>query len=216
MAVAALERRTHKERRADSDRRILQAAIELFAGKGYQRTTLVQIGELAGCTGTLISNRYGSKEGLLRAVLVHILNRLESSGDAAAPSRPSITPETDTPAPELLSTFVQAYFDDIVQSESRIRALYVIIGEALGSLPEIQDDVVKVNIVFRRAIEEIVSYGIARGDFPDHQSPQVTATLIVGLLRGVTQQILAEPDMDVRSLVEPTKASAGAIACNFG
>lgn len=64
--------RTQAERKAKSDARIIHAAIELFAEQGYVRTTLNDVGNRAGYTGGLVSNRFGSKAALLRIVLDNI------------------------------------------------------------------------------------------------------------------------------------------------
>jgi len=184
-------KRSQKERRADSDQRIVEAAIELFALRGYQKTSLIHIGQKAGFTGTLISNRFGSKERLLRAVLAHILNRFEADEQV-----------TDVQsASRQLEHFVATYIHDATTAQSRIRALYVIIGEALGSISSIEDEVVKVNQVFRNKIKEFIHLGITSGEFNPKTDPQAQAIIIVGLLRGVTMQILAEPTLNLKQLI---------------
>jgi len=178
-------RRSHKDRREESDRKIIQAAIELFAENGYQKTTLIQIGELAGYTGTLISNRFGSKDRLLRAVLAHILVRFQATETG---------PDKNISASKQLANFVAAYLLDVTKKQSRIRALYVIMGEALGSISNIQNDIIKVNVVFRERISEFIQAGLDNGEFKPGINVATEAIIIVGLLRGVTMQILAEPN----------------------
>lgn len=165
-------KRTHKQRRADSDTRILAAAIKLFSQHGYQKTTLIQIGAEAGYTGTLISNRFGSKEQLLRAVLAHILRRFEENENAN--QRPGLS------ATEQLRSFITEYLHDAVSQESRIRALYVIMGEALGSITGIEDEIIKVNRVFRAHVEQFVAEGVETGEFLPDLDPEMEAVIIVG------------------------------------
>jgi hypothetical protein len=62
-------RRTQRERTAESTRRLLDAAIELIAEKGFERTTAMEIGERAGYSRSMVRARYGSKEALLESVL---------------------------------------------------------------------------------------------------------------------------------------------------
>lgn len=228
MAQARPASRTNKERRQDSDNRMVQAAINLFAARGYQKTTLVQVGQEAGCTGTLVSNRFGSKEGLLRAVLAHILSRFVEDGEAqqqqtekmqAVLQDPSAALKSETgrakqPFPpdgnaiDYMNAFVATYLKDVVEKQSRIRALYVIMGEALGAIPEIEDDLVKVNVVFRNRVASYVNLGIETGEFNADLDPGLSAVIIVGLLRGVTMQLLAEPDnFDLKTIIPATQAS---------
>ena len=62
-------RRTQRERTAESTRRLLDAAVELIAEKGFERTTAMEIGERAGYSRSMVRARYGSKEALLESVL---------------------------------------------------------------------------------------------------------------------------------------------------
>ena len=62
-------RRTQRERTAESTRRLLDAAIELIAEKGFERTTAMEIGERAGYSRSMVRSKYGSKEALLESVL---------------------------------------------------------------------------------------------------------------------------------------------------
>ncbi|MEP3245369.1 MAG: TetR/AcrR family transcriptional regulator [Sneathiella sp.] len=189
--------RSNRERRQDSDARIIQAAIDLFASQGYQRTTLVQIGNLAGYTGTLISNRFGSKEKLLRAVLSYILNRFEDENSIDIPAERLASEGlggSQTFVTDRLLQFVASYFRDVSDQEGRIRALYVIMGEALGSLPEIEDEIIRVNHVFRNQIQTFLAEGVRRGEFAAAFNIDAAALAIVGLLRGVAMQILTEPE----------------------
>ncbi|USG61073.1 TetR/AcrR family transcriptional regulator [Sneathiella marina] len=200
--------RKNVDRRKDSNHRIIQAAMELFAENGYQRTTLIQIGRKAGYTGTLVSNRFGSKERLLRAVLALILNRFETSGNIDQPSNNS---DTVSIAVEL-SDFVAAYLEDVALRGTRIRALYVLMGEGMGSLPEITDEIAHVNEVFRGRISSFLESGKERGEFRDSLDILTTAVLIVGLLRGVAMQILVEPkSLALEDLVVATQKSIRSI-----
>jgi AcrR family transcriptional regulator len=48
--------------------RILQAAKQLFASRGYEKTSTVGIARLAGTSESQLMKHFGSKEGLLEAV----------------------------------------------------------------------------------------------------------------------------------------------------
>ena len=183
MAQSTKVRRSNKERRRDSDERIISAAIELFAQQGYLKTTLIQIGKVAGCTGTLVSNRFHSKEGLLRAVIAHIMSRFEDEERKDKPEKAS----------DKMRDFLELYFKDVAQNEVRIRALHVLIGEALGALPEIQDEITNVYTLFRGDIARFIRYGLQSGEYRDDLDIDQTSILIVGILRGITMQYLADP-----------------------
>jgi AcrR family transcriptional regulator len=62
-------RRTQHERTAESGRRLLAAAMELIAERGYEATTAAQIGLRAGYSRAMVHARFGSKEDLLDHLL---------------------------------------------------------------------------------------------------------------------------------------------------
>jgi AcrR family transcriptional regulator len=68
-------RRTQRERTAESAQRLLDAAIELIAEKGFDRTTAAEIGERAGYSRSMVRARYGSKEALLESIFGAELDR---------------------------------------------------------------------------------------------------------------------------------------------
>ncbi len=73
--AVASGRRSQSERTAESARRLVDAAIELIAAKGFERTTVAEIGERAGYSRSMVNARYGSKEALLEALFATELNR---------------------------------------------------------------------------------------------------------------------------------------------
>ena len=78
-------RQTQQERVAESSRRLLEAAIELVAEQGYERTTAAEISERAGYSAPMVRTRYGSKQGLLDSILHSVYDPwLFSSADDAA------------------------------------------------------------------------------------------------------------------------------------
>lgn len=60
--------RTQAERSAQSDRAMLEAAVELVLQHGTDKTTLAMIGEAAGYSRGLATYRFGSKAGLYDAL----------------------------------------------------------------------------------------------------------------------------------------------------
>ena len=61
----------------DTARRILLAAIEVFAEEGYEGTSTRSLASRAGVNAPAIQYYFGSKEGLYRAAIAHIANIVE-------------------------------------------------------------------------------------------------------------------------------------------
>lgn len=64
---APLDRPARRDGEAARER-LLEAALQLFAGQGYARTSTREIAEAAGANVAAISYYFGDKEGLYRAV----------------------------------------------------------------------------------------------------------------------------------------------------
>lgn len=62
----------------DTARRILLAAIEVFADEGYEGASTRSLASHAGVNAPAIQYYFGSKEGLYRAVIAHIANIVEA------------------------------------------------------------------------------------------------------------------------------------------
>jgi AcrR family transcriptional regulator len=184
-AEPSAPRRTQAERSAVSEQRILRAAAKLIARQGYTKTTLAQIGEEAGYTAGLVSHRFGSKLGLLRRLVERIRSRFyqdqleQALGDATGL--------------EALSSAVETYLNELLVREERIRVLYVLMGEALGPVPELRPVFADLNQGFRAMAERWIESGVAAGEIRADVDRRMEATLFVGALRGVATQWLTDP-----------------------
>ena len=180
--------KTQEQRKAESERRILRAAVELFARQGYLKTTLIEVGKAAGYTGGLVSHRFGSKEGLLNAVIDNATQRFFEDQ-----VQPAVEREDVQSAEQALRAYLATYFEEAFVRESHIRAVYVIMGEALGAVEEIRPRIALLNKRMRQYIAGIIERGVASGEFRQELDADASAVLIVGLLRGVIIQHLTDP-----------------------
>lgn len=201
MSDAPPKRRTQQERKAESERAVILAALNLFARQGYMRTTLNEIGKAAGYTGGLVSHRFGSKEGLLQAVLKHIRTRFLDDQLGSA-----ITMDS---AEESLRNYIEIYISEVTVREGRVRALYVIMGEALGAVPEIRKDIAELNEHTRNHLAGIIQRGMASSEFRNDANPDTSALLLMGTLRGVVLQYLADPQaVNVKAVIKSIQDGA--------
>lgn|SRR5215469_8243670 len=201
------QRRTQQERRRLSHDRMLDAAVALIARQGSSRTTLSEIGELSGYTHGLVSHRFGSKSALVRA-LIHKLQ---------ADFMKSIEPALEgTKGLKALKLVCESYLRAAAREERL--AMYALIGEALGPIPEIKPDLAKADQNFRRGIESRVEEGIRSGEIRAGIDPQAQSALIVATLRGLVIQRQLNPaafKLDVvikdmnRNLERTMRAAAG-------
>jgi len=79
-------RRTQRERREETERKVLAAATALIAQHGSRALTLAAVGEAAGYSRGIVSHHFGSRENLLRAVMRDAQAfTLPDLGESAAP-----------------------------------------------------------------------------------------------------------------------------------
>jgi AcrR family transcriptional regulator len=62
---------TQPQRVEISNRRLVEAAAELISEKGWEATTAAEIGRRAGYSRAMVHARYGSKDAILDAFLLH-------------------------------------------------------------------------------------------------------------------------------------------------
>ena len=179
-------RRTQAERVAASDRALLRAAVDLIAERGWERTTLAAIGDTAGYSRGLVTQRFGSKEGLLWAVIGRM------RGDWSADTlRPRIGEQVGIDA---LRTLLAVYLDTVERAPNSIRAYYALLMQANGSQPALRAKVAELHRAERESIAGWLAAGQAAGTVRTDVDVRAEAAVFLGVLRGVTVQWLVDPD----------------------
>ncbi len=200
MAQAGKTPRTHKQRRELSEKQMLKAAIALFARQGYLKTTLTEVGRESGYTAGLVSHKFGSKEGLLQAVVDHISKRFLEDQLGRSIEQPSAT--------ESIGNYIEIYLTEVSLREGPMRALYVIMGEALGAVPEIRQSIADLNAGARGILMDIIQRGIEQDEFRADTDTEAAAALIIGSLRGLVMQHLIDPrKLNLKNLRSTVKAT---------
>jgi AcrR family transcriptional regulator len=169
-----------------SSRRLLEAAVELIAERGYERTTLVAIGERAGYSRGLVTDRFGSKEKLLWHLLEHHFVKWTED---------SLFPElVGLPAAAALHRAIDRTRDSIEVAPTRIRAVYSILFESLVLVPEVRLRVAQMHRDHRASVAAIITTGIRNGDVPETVDADAIAEVWVATFRGLAYQWLLDPD----------------------
>lgn len=184
-SVGVRPRRTQAERTATASRRMLRAARQLIARQGYTKTTLAQVGRDAGYSGGLVSHHFGSKEGLLRELVGRIVQRFYT--DQLQPAMAGLT------GIDAIAAAADAYLNELVVREERMRTLYVLMGEALGPVSSISEVFAELNRGFRDSVRRLIEAGVESGEIRAELDPEAEAGLVVGMLRGVALQWMADP-----------------------
>jgi hypothetical protein len=88
---------------------------------------------------------------------------------------------------------VDTYVDELVVREEHMRAIYVLMGEALGPVAEINEIFCELNRGFRQSARAWIQEGMMAQEIRSDLDPDAEAAVFVGMLRGVATQWMADP-----------------------
>lgn len=180
---------TKQARSALSTRRLLDAAAELIAEKGLNNTTLAMIGERAGYSHGLVTRRFGSKDGLLMALVDRMtIGWFETY----------VNPEIDKAnGLEALRIRVRTIRRGWEISIRRMRALYTLMFEgAMQPIPALRDHMQHLQNFALAATADAVRRGVKDGSLRADLDPEATARFITSALRGVAYHAMIVPERD--------------------
>ncbi|MGW6443326.1 TetR/AcrR family transcriptional regulator [Lentzea sp. NPDC055074] len=164
----------------ESRRRILDAAEELFAERGFDRTSFVDIAKRSGISRGSIPWHFKNKDGLVMAVVERAVARIWPAGRyETAPSLTEVFSETA----ELLRTGNSAL-------------VFMILVEALGDRGVVHDQYREFFSRRREGIEELLRLKRPAGVDPGRATEQerTAAVALNGALLGIHLQALVDPE----------------------
>lgn len=135
--------------------RLLATAAQLFNRLGYASTTVREIVEAAGVTKPVLYHYFGSKEGIYRAIVGHILEHFEASLRAFRQRAGS--------ANERIRHLCNEAFSLFLEHKDEVRLMYSIYYGPPQGAPHF--DFEGVYRSFVEAIREVVEEGLRTGEF---------------------------------------------------
>lgn len=164
--------------------RILMAAKQLFAERGYENTSTVAIARLAGTSESQLMKHFGSKEGLLEAIFdtgwVGLADALASLRHAPSPIEKLRT---------LLETTLAGF-----ERDPELKKLMLLEGRRVrreGRMVLTTDGYLKYIAVIDAILSEMRDAGQLRPDL----NPQAVRSALIGIFEGILRdQMLAEKD----------------------
>lgn len=174
---------------ADRRERILDAAREEFAERGFAAARMEDVAKRVGISRAALYLAFDSKEALFRALVSEVITEM----------MPTLLPSDygSLPAPVLLRAFVKNAIKRIASPEMAfLPRLIVGEGRNFPELARFYHETAMICIL--GAIERLIAHGIARGEFacPD---PKTAAQCVAGgiifaaLWRNVFEPVGAEP-----------------------
>jgi len=167
-------RRTQQQRRSETERRVLDAAIRLIAQRGSRAVTLADVGREAGYSRGIVHAHFGSRERLLEAV-VRDAQRFD-------------VPDGAGTGLDRLGALVEAYLGNLQTRRPATGAFLLLWAESVAADPVLGPLFAERDEAFRAALADSVREGIADGSIREDADPAAAAVVLLGVLRGVGMQ----------------------------
>jgi AcrR family transcriptional regulator len=192
---ASPPRRTQAERRADSEQRLIQAAVELIVEQGLENTSLAEIGQRAGASHAAVNHRFGSKDELVDRIIE------VATAYYAEVATERIGRRTGLAA---LLQVCDLYLDLVVGADPLGRVHVVLWSEAVARDASRREAQQSWDRQFRDFASSLIQDGIATGEIRVDLAVAETALTIVGALRGIAMQLMLDEGIslnDAKALV---------------
>jgi AcrR family transcriptional regulator len=178
--------RTHQSRSIASTKAMLDAATTLIAERGFNNVTLADVSKAAGYSHNLVTARFGSKEGLLLAILeTMVIDWIDQS------QKPELLGLTGAQAVMRSNDLTRS---NIARSSTRLRAIYILFFEALFLTNKVHNRVLEYTRDYRDLLSSWIIRGIDDGTIPPIMKPEKLANLIFSTIRGIHYQWVLDPD----------------------
>jgi AcrR family transcriptional regulator len=185
-------RRTQAERREQSERELVEAAIAIIGPRGVSAMTFETIGKESGYSRSLVTQRFGSKLGLVQAVIAHLHNKIKllfaASGIAELAGLDSLLCYTDL------------YLREVAGSEE-LRSYFKLLSASVADNDELRSAFAEEHERVRKGLAVLVRQAQSEGSIRKELNPDSVATLIGSLQLGIAMQLLVDPATKLNPLL---------------
>lgn len=192
-------RRTQAERRDESGRGLVEAAVAVVAEEGVSGATFEAIGRRAGYSRGLVTQRFGSKQALIEAVIQHLHDRQEA---ALAEHRVD-----QMRGFEAVLAYVDLYLRELTLKTGGGRAYFMLLSSAVADATLTRAAFAAEHGRVERRLETMVLKGQAEGDIRRDLDADAAALMVGSLLLGLSMQLLVDPNMNLDPIRETSLAT---------
>ena len=157
---------------------IIDAAMVLFAEKGYYNTSINEIAKNAGISKGLVYNYFKSKEDLLKKIMISVATELSNSLDAN---------QDGTLEKHELLNYIETLFKQIRYNFKFWKFYFAIINQPVV-MRIVEKEIIEIA---KPTLKMIVEYFKVNG----YKQPEIEAAFFVSLLNGVCHKYLSAPEL---------------------
>jgi AcrR family transcriptional regulator len=182
----ARQRRTQAERRDESERGLVKAAIGVVSEEGVSAATFEAIARRGGYSRGLVGQRFGSKLGLIEAVIAYLHDEKEGA-DHRLDGLPGL---------DALLGYVDLYLQRLAQL-GEVQAYFRLLSWAVADISAFRSAFAAEHDRIRDRFAGWVVRGQAEGRIRPDLDPTAAALMVGSQLLGLSIQLLIDPTMDV-------------------
>ncbi len=179
-----LARRSHAERTAQAETKLVDAAVALIIERGIGGMTLKDVGELAGYSRAMAGWRYGSKASLCAYVVRAVGDEWIQALQQAVQDKVGLA---------AIHAATDAHYRFVRTDTARIRAFYILWFDSIGPDLELKQVIVNIHARRQRDVEAWIKSGIAQGLIRADADVSGVAAQFCATIIGVVYQWLVTP-----------------------
>ena len=187
-ASANAGRMTQAERRERSEQELLEATMRVVSEKGVAAATFDAIGKEAGYSRGLVTQRFGSKDGLIRSLIAALHDWQREALAAAHVERMD--------GLSALCAFVELHCRSLDGREED-KAYYMLLAAAVADRLETRAAFAESHELERVLIRKIIERGQAEGSIRRDADADATALMAGCALIGIRIQNMIDPDTEI-------------------
>jgi AcrR family transcriptional regulator len=191
-------RRTQAERREGAERGLVQAAIAVVANRGVRAATFEAIGEESGYSRSLVTQRFGSKQGLIEAVIAYLHEHLDSMlGERRIGAMSGL---------DAVLGYMDQFLIDL-SSNGESRAYFMLLAAAVADASTLRELFAAEHERVRERLADLLERGKADGGVRPEIDASAAALMIGSLQVGLSIQMLVDPAMNLEPIRETVLAT---------
>lgn len=193
-------RKSQEERTDLSDSLMLEAAIKLIVERGTEKTTLKDVGELAGYSRGLAGYRFGNKAGLFKFVVLSVGEEWLESLKLATENKAGF---------ESISAAVDAHYSFCEEAPDHLAAFYTLWFESIDLQSEVKEVISGIHERRHQDVTKWIREGIELNQLGNKIEAEAVAEQFCASIVGIVYHWLTNPsDLNtVKRLYENLKQS---------
>lgn len=194
----AVSRKTQASRRDEAERRLIEATMVVIAEEGVSAATFEAVGQRAGYSRGLATQHFGSKRGLIEAVVEYLHDRQE--GDLRAAHIDEMN------GLEGLLAYIRIFCDFLKRSPEP-RSYFMLLSDAVANAQDARASFARSHARVKSRLAKLIRRGQAEGCIRQDVDADSVALMVGSQLLGLSIQSLTDPNMRIAPVEKAIVAS---------